>query len=338
MDNNSMRFVKNLKLGWNLGNTLDAIGGDGLTSETAWGNPATTKEMIDAVRDAGFNVLRVPTTWYNHMDKDCAVDPAWMERVARIAGWGLDSGMYVILNLHHENWHAPTYANADRAESILTSLWAQIAERFGDRGQSLIFEAMNEPRLHGSPEEWSGGTAEGRDVINRLNAAFVRTVRSAGGHNASRHLMVPVYAASADPKAWEGFEVPQDDNISVSIHSYSPYDYALNVKGGNEWDENDGKDTGVLDGLFDSIAARFIEKGYPVIMGEFGAMNKRNTPSRARWAEYYTRKAAEKGIPCVWWDNGSFEGEGELFGLLDRRGLSWPYPEIVEALERGAGI
>jgi len=191
---------------------------------------------------------------------------------------------------------------------------------------------MNEPRMKGTPQEWTGGNPEAREVINKLNQDFVDTIRNSGGNNPYRHLMIPTYAASSDPKTWKDFVIPDDDKVIVSIHAYIPYNFALNKNGTDKWSPTNRNDTREIDSLMDNLYNTFISKGQPVILGEFGAMDKNNLEDRVAWAKYYVQKAKEKGIPCIWWDNGAFTGSGELFGLLDRRTLEWKYPEIVEAL------
>lgn len=335
----SLELVKEIVIGWNLGNTLDATGGNNtLNSETSWGNPRTTKKMIDAVKEAGFQTLRVPTTWENHLGPgpDYMIDPAWLNRVQEIVDYGIDNDMYVILNMHHEEWHFPSYDNLEDAKTILTKVWTQIAEHFQKYDEHLIFEGMNEPRMKGTNLEWIGGNEEARDVINQLNAAFVETIRSSEGNNPLRHLMIPCYAASSDPKTWADFIVPEDDKIIVSIHAYTPYNFALNKNGTSKWSLKNENDTRDINNLMNNLYDNFVSKGQPVILGEFGAMTKKdNLEDRIAWAEYYVKEATEKGIPCIWWDNGAFYGSGELFGLLKRMYLKWEYPEIVDALMRG---
>lgn len=334
----STELVKELKIGWNLGNTLDATGGGALlNTEMSWGNPATKEDMFIAVKEAGFNIIRIPVSWGNHLgpEPDYTIHTVWLDRVNEVVDYAIENDLFVILNMHHEEWHFPSYDNLDKAEAILTKVWSQIAERFKDYDEHLIFEGMNEPRMKGTPQEWTGGNSEARDVINRLNRSFVDTIRNSEGNNPYRHLMIPTYAASSDPKTWKDFIIPEDDKIIVSIHAYTPYHFALNKHGTADWSPDNVNDTKDIDSLMNNLYDFFISKGYPVILGEFGAMDKDNQEARVLWAEYYIRKATEKGIPCIWWDNGAFMGSGELFGLLDRRKGEWRHPEIIEALMRG---
>ena len=335
-DISSVELVKEMNIGWNLGNTMDSSG-TGKFSEISWGNPLTKKAMIDKVREAGFNTLRIPVTWQQHMGPapDYIIDKAWLDRVQEVVNYGIADGMYVIINMHHEDWHCLYYDKADAAIDQLKKAWLQIADRFENYDEHLIFEGMNEPRQNGAPDEWIGGNKEGWDVINRLNAAFIDTIRNAGGNNPLRHLMIPPYAASSSTMVWENFEVPEDEKVIVSIHAYTPYNFALNISGTADWSISNKNDTYEIDTLVSNIKEYFLNKGIPVILGEFGALDKNNTESRVAWAEYYVKKAKENGIVCIVWDNGKFLGSGELLGLLDRSNLTWKYPEIIEAFMKG---
>lgn len=332
----STELVKDIKIGWNLGNTLDATG-EGLSSELSWGNPFTTKENIDKVKEAGFNLVRIPTTWENHLTSTVTyiIHPSWLERVKEIVDYAIGNDMYVILNLHHEEWHYPSYENEEDAKEQLIAIWTQIGDYFKDYDEHLIFEAMNEPSMVGSKYEWTSGTAESRDIINQLNLAFIHTIRNQGGNNEKRHLMIPPYAASSNKDAWVDFVVPKDDKIIISIHGYAPYDFALNKEGTSDFRSDLNRHTRSIDELMMNLDTHFIQNNIPVIIGEFGAVDKDNINDRVIWSTYYVQKAYEKGIPCVWWDNGAFIGDGENFGLLDRRNNIWVFPEIIDALMLG---
>ncbi|MBP1545502.1 MAG: glycoside hydrolase family 5 protein [Oscillospiraceae bacterium] len=338
----STELVKEMKVGWNLGNTLDSViqnpKGTELPSdwETAWGQPVTTKAMIDNVASQGFNVLRVPTTWEGKFGEgpDYKIDPDWMARVTEIVDYGIDNDMFVILNIHHEEWHMPKYDNEAKAQEILTALWSQIAENFKDYNEKLIFEGMNEPRLKGEPNEWNGGNAEARDVINHWNAAFVETVRNAGGNNKLRHLMVTPYAASSLDSVLNDFVVPEDDKVIVSVHAYLPYTFALAepAQATKEWSADKPSDTQDIDVLMVKLKEYYLDKGIPVIIGEMGTRNRMNTEARAECARYYSNAAHNAGIPICWWDNNAFVGSGENFGIFDRKTFEWRYPDINAAL------
>lgn len=341
-DISSMELIKEMKVGWSLGNTFDSTIGDPNGSETpadwetAWGQPVTTKAMIDSVKAQGFNVLRLPVTWEGKFGEgpDYTINPDWLARIKEVVDYGIANDMFVIVNLHHEEWHMPQADNKENAEAIIRALWSQIADYFADYNELLIFEGLNEPRLKGMPSEWNGGTAEAREIINGWNAAFVETVRSKGGNNAKRHLMVPTYAASSLQSVLGDFVVPDDDKVIVSIHAYLPYSFALadNSQAKLEWHADDPADTRDIDTLFATLKELYIDNGQAVIIGEFGTRNRMNTDYRVECAKYYVTKATEVGIPCVVWDNNAFVGNGECFGLFDRKTFEWRYPDIIKAM------
>lgn len=335
-DLTAMDIVKDMKIGWNIGNTLDSTRTD-ITRidppykfETAWGNPKVTQELIDTVLGSGFNVIRIPVSWTNHIgpEPEYQITDSWMERVQEVVDYAYDKGAYVILNIHHEDWNYPYYDNLDRASAEMEAVWKQIAEVFQDYDEHLIFEGQNEPRKVGTPFEWNGGDAEGWEVVNKTNQVFIDTVRAAGGSNPYRMLMIPGYAANCSVGI-KHIEVPENDNrVIISVHAYEPYDFALNKDGRSEWNH----DTDEIDRLMKDLQTLFLDKGIPVIIGEFGAMNKNNESDRAEWAAYYVSAARKTGVPCIWWDNGLFEGDGERFGLFDRHTYECRYPELLAAL------
>lgn len=334
-------IARDMGAGWNLGNTLDAGGADPmpispLAQETAWGNPVTTSEMIGLLKDTGFSTLRIPVTWQRHIGPapDYLIEKEFMNRVQEVVDYGIEREMYVILNLHHEDWCFPSTDNTEAAPK-LTAVWRQIAARFAGYSEKLIFEAMNEPRMKGTPEEWTGGNAEARSVINSWNYTIIRTIRETGFNNEKRFLMIPTIAASSDAAALKDFYVPKDKNVIVSIHAYIPYDMVLSTSNArNTFDPAKSTDTADINAFFKRLDDRFLSQGVTVVIGETGCLNKsENAQSRAAWADYYTQMAVQRGIPCVWWDNGVRTGTGktEAFGLMNRKEVSWWYPEIAEA-------
>ncbi len=340
-DISSVELVKDMKIGWSLGNTLDAgnesnRGQAPGSIEKSWGNPDTTKEMIDEIKKAGFNVLRVPTTWdWSTGDApDYKISEEWLARVKEVVDYGMANDMYVILNIHHETWHDPLEENYEAASDRLKKVWTQIGNYFENYDEHLIFEGLNEPRVRKSDEEWNGGSPATREIVNKLDADFVSTIRSLGGNNKLRHLMIPGYAASSSEVALKDLKIPEnDDKLIVSVHAYTPYNFALaEGKPGALWVACKEGFTTDIDALANTLKTLFIDKGQAVIIGEFGARSKDNEKYRAEWAKYYVTKMNTIGVPCVWWDNGAFTGSGELFGLLDRRTLEWKYPLVKEAL------
>ncbi|AAK78802.1 endoglucanase [Clostridium acetobutylicum] len=332
-DMTSQQIVNDMKVGWNLGNTLDAS-----PDETGWGNPKTTKAMIDKIKEAGFNTVRIPVSWSSHIGAgpSYTIDQAWLNRVQEVVNYVIQDHMYAILNTHHDtSWIIPTYNKEAASTDELTKVWGQIANRFKDYDSHLIFETLNEPRIVGSPEEWNGGTAESRDVINKFNLTAVNTIRSTGSNNSSRFIMVPTYAASTATAAMNDLVIPNNDKrVIVSLHMYAPYSFAMDPKGTSHWGGEADKDA--LDGQLNAIYNKFVKNGQPVVIGEFGSINKNNESSRASLAKFYVSDARKKGITTVWWDNGKSAVGDDNYGILDRNNLTWVFPKLVRTIVNSA--
>ena len=332
----SKELLKEIKIGWNLGNTMDATGDPTLGAETHWQTTTTSVYMFELLKDTGFDIVRIPVSWGEHMDSSYKVDPEWMARVHEIVDYGINNGLYVILNTHHENWYMPTEEDMPQDLEQLKALWEQIAEEFKGYDEHLIFEGVNEPRLRDTPLEWSGGTPGSRKVVAEYAKTFYETVRASGGNNAKRHLMLTGYAAASRKDCLQDIWLPDgDDKVIVSVHAYLPYNFALNVKGTDKWSID--KDTGEIDNFFKDLDELFVSKDIPVIVGEFGVLNKDNLEDRIACTEYYISKARELGIPCLWWDNNSVYGNGENFGIMDRSMIPvWRYQRLTDAIIKAA--
>ena len=355
LDKNAMRdipaaqLVSEMTIGWNLGNTFDATASGNNDPETAWVSVPTTKAIIDKIADAGFNVLRIPITWatgegvYQRVGNgpNFTINPKFLDRLEEVVNYGLDDGMFVIINTHHDDalgdntWLTFTDAGYGASSAELTALWAQIANRFKGYGDHLIFETMNEPHVG---DDWTG-SSEYYNNVNRLNQDALNAIRATGGNNDGRFIMLPSYAASSGSTQMNAFVLPDDPTGSAnpkliaSVHAYSPYDFALNTDDTkNQWGTAADKQN--LKNMFSDVNKAFISKGIPVVLGEFGAMNKNNEAIRAQWARYFISDAKQYGIPCVWWDNDAFSS-GEKFGLLDRATLTFPYPLLLKGLMSG---
>jgi len=345
-DTSATEFVAGIKLGWNLGNTLDAGGQKNLTvaqMETGWGNPVTTEQNFITLKNKGFNTIRIPVSWYKTVDDDYSIREDWLIRVTEIVNYADKNNMYIILNTHHDtSIFRLMNTNVDAGLAAFEIIWKQIALQFRNYNEKLIFEALNEPRTPGSVSQWDGGTEEEQKNLNKYYDVFVKTVRNTGGNNNKRFLLINPYAASAESNAMRALVLPKDSadkKLIVSVHFYEPYNFALDPSSPvNTWDKNKASDIVPIYTRVDRANSLFISKGIPVIIGEFGAMNKENEEVRAQWAEYYVGYARGKGIPCVWWDNGVFEGTGEKFGILDRRSNTFKFESVVDALLKGAGV
>lgn len=337
-DISSMDIVYDMKVGWNLGNTLDAWanGVSGLNTETCWGNPKTTKAMIDAVKAKGFKTVRVPVTWNGHFGSapSFTIEKVWLDRVEEVVNYVLDNNMYAILNTHHDEWVTLTSSSKTEVTDKLSKIWAQIANRFKDYSDYLIFETLNEPRLYGTQYEWSGGTSEARSILNDYNLAVVNTIRKSGGNNALRHIMIPTHAATAMDVAQNALVIPNNDQrIIVSQHTYWPYNFTMNTGSGatSSWGSN--KDQAECIAELDRIKKVFVSKGIPVVIGEWGSIEKSNIADRAFHAEFYAREVRKRGMLPVWWDNGYEKSGG--FALLGRKSGTWVFPSIVDGLIKG---
>lgn len=330
-------LVADMKTGWNLGNTFDANEG-----ETSWGNPLTTHEMIDAVAQAGFDLIRIPVTWEQHFDNetDYTINAEWMARVTEVVNYAVDNDMYVIINCHHEtDWIKPTMDEVDSVLPKFTAMWKQIAENFKEYGDKLLFEGLNEPRIVGGSNEWNGGTADNRQALNVLNKAFVDTVRATGGNNSTRALLITTVAAAVAESAMKELEIPDDPNIIISLHAYTPYDFTYeDGKNLFYYDDSVGSS---IDWVFNLIDNFFTSKDIPVIITEYGSVNKiidfsvvpnPRYEENVKWVTRYLERAKQSGIPCVWWDNGYHFSGNELFGIFDRNDCTWFAPDLVEAI------
>jgi len=338
-DITAAQLVANIKVGWNLGNTLDANNTWDKNPtveqyEKAWGNPVTTKGMITAIKNAGFNAIRIPVSWTKCADSNYNIRTDWMARVTEVVNYAVENDMYILLNTHHdENVFKFTNANKNASINAFIKIWGQIACNFQNYSEKLIFEGLNEPRTIGSAAEWNGGTADERANLNEHYKAFVETVRACSGNNDKRFLMINTYSASGLAAAMSGLDIPSDtaqNKIIVSYHAYEPYNFALNEKSTvNTWSQN-SSDTSPITERIDQAYSIFVSKGIPVIIGEFGALDKKNEPARAAWAEYYVKYAAQKGIKCFWWDDGG------NFRLYDRKNNTFYFPQIKDAIMKGA--
>lgn len=326
-------IVKTMNVGWCLGNTLDSYdtGKTGLSTETGWGNLKTTKEMIKSVKDSGFNSIRIPVTWGEHMNGD-TIDADWLARVKEVVDYAYNEDMFVILNMHHDDyiWFEPQDSEYAADSAKLKSIWNQVASYFMDYGDRLIFEGMNEPRTVGSANEWMGGTPEERAVIVKYEQDFVDTVRKTGGNNSHRSLIITSYAASAETAAINDVIVPANaGNIIVSVHYYAPWQFS---DGSSTEFGDSGK--AELDAKFAELKQKFIDKGTPVIIGEFGCVNAAPESVRQEYYRYYISAAKKQGIKCFIWDNNVSSGE-QSFGIFNRGALTWN-DAILSAVMEGA--
>jgi endoglucanase len=328
----SIKFAQSLGRGWNLGNTLEACEKfstekAGLESETMWGNPETTKELLQYVKDCGFDSIRVPVTWAQHLGDapEYTIDKQWLDRVNTIVDWCYELDMKVIINVHHDDafWLITDNAHKDEATDILTKVWAQISERFKDYDENLVFDVMNEPRVANAEDEWQGNE-ESREVVNHLNFAALETIRNGGGYNATRYVMIPTYAASGLTENVNALKLPEDDRVLVSVHYY--HDTAHQSEFPDAKDVWGNMSKLELYKIFRNIHDKFIAKGYGVVLSEFGYTDREHIDNLAENTRFYVNLAEKLGFSCMVWDNG------ESFMLIDRKSLTQKYPEYIEAI------
>lgn len=351
-DTETYRMLKDMKIGWNLGNTFDALDCTWLTDEldyeSAWCGVKTTPELIAALKEAGFNTIRIPVSWHNHLtdEKNYTISEAWLNRVNEVVDYCVDQDMYVILNIHHDNSKAYMYPSSeylDQSVNYVSAIWKQLAEHFKDYDEKLLFASLNEPRLVEHTNEWwiDPSSADCKDAIaciNTLNQTFVDVVRASGGNNASRYLICPGYDASVDGALNKGFVLPtdpvdNDQHIIISVHAYTPYNFALESPGTAEWSSSNARDVSNMVGFMNNLYTTYVSKGIPVIIDEFGAQEKKgNIEARSDFAGCYIANARARGLTCIWWDNNVMKGNGERFGIIDRKTLKWAFPEIVDAM------
>lgn len=338
----SAGLVKKIKVGWNLGNTCEAGIWDGwndddLNIETNWLNPKvkTSKAMFTTLKEAGFNAIRIPVRWYLHADADLNINNRWMARVKEIVDYAVSQDMYVILNSHHDNWYdrLPIGYNEADIQTKFKNMWTQIANTFKEYDEHLIFAGTNEIIKLNSDggENWGSPNDQNFKFINDLMQLFVNTVRATGGNNEWRCLMVQPWACNPANAISDKFILPTDskqDRIILEYHCYDPYNYAT-PKNQHEVSQKDYND---IANNFSKLNAKFVLKGIPCIMAEFGSTqdnkySKGNDAADKIRAEYHTfvvKEAKKYNIPGFYWDNYCFETTGENFGLLDRKNCNFP--------------
>ena len=334
--------VKNMGVGWNLGNTLEANsqtyhdftknnywGQQGLESETCWGQSKAKPELIKMMKDAGFGAIRVPVTWYNHMDKDGKVNAEWMKRVHEVVDYVINQGLYCIVNVHHDtgadddsfkSWIKADEANYTQNKARYENLWKQIAEEFKDYDEHLLFESYNEMLDKLSSWCFASFAAKGQydatvatsayNAINSYAQSFVTTVRNTGGNNATRNLVVNTYAACCGNGTWSDhlkeplsqLTIPTDpaaNHLMVQVHDYP------NIANGI---------ANVKKEIDDMVAAwntHILSKGIPMILGEWGTANVDEGDGKTdydvrrdvmfEFVDYMIAKCKENNVATFYW-------------------------------------
>ena len=335
----SVELTDLMGVGWNAGNTLDAIGG-----ETAWGNPMLTQQLFNSVKAAGFDTVRLPVAWSQFSDEtNFIIDDSWMDRVEEVVNYALNADLYVIMNIHWDGgWMQPTYSQQDYVNNRLAIMWQQIASRFRDYDHRLLFAGTNEVMVDG---DYGTPTYEYYTVQNSFNQTFVTTVRATGSNNADRYLVVQGFNTNIDHAV--NFAVMPTDTVSdrllMEIHYYDPYNFTLNASSSiTQWGviATDASATetwaneSYVDSQFQKMKANFVDQGVGVILGEYGVISRLSVADhesyRVYWDQYITESAIEHDMVPVYWDNG-YTGDNGM-GIFDRSSGAQVYPDIVNAI------
>jgi hypothetical protein len=345
VDESAKEACVNMGLGYNLGNTLDAnnigTGKEVSAYETAWGQPVTTQALMTFLKKEGFNSVRVPVTWYEHLDADGNVDAKWMARVKEVADYVINAGMYCIINVHHDTGADnatsgfKSWIKADASVYVSTKnkyekLWTQIANEFSGYDQHLLFEGYNE--ILDTNNSWSAPASGSASytAINNYAQSFVNAVRNTGGNNATRNLIVNTYGAGNSDVALSNLTTPTDNvtgHIAVEIHTYDPYNW---FKTYGQWTSACSTE---IKNMFTRLNTHFVSKGIPVIVGEYGthgetSVSKTSTTTQiqaaADQAADMVKQAKAYGIATFYWMS-ILEGS-------DRTVPQWTLPTVVAAM------
>lgn len=325
------QIADNMGVAWNLGNSLELVNGFGENDEKASGNPKTTKKLIQTVKAAGFNTIRIPVSYLTKIGDapDYTIDSAYLDRVQEVVDYAYDMGMYVIIDIHGDgfnnvknSWIDISTSNVTQAYQMLNKyikVWTQIADRFSDYDQRLVFESVNEVMID---NYYSESPDPAYSNINALNQVFVNAVRTSGDKNADRVLIIPGYNTdinlTVSPLGSSvGFAKPNDsteNRLMLSVHYMDPYDFTLNTSGTSSWGTDE--ELSYIEEQFDKISSFASSLDMPIFLGEYGSIDKNNTAVRASYCYWINYYAAQYGIVTAYWDNGDINTSGTA--LFDR--------------------
>lgn len=335
----TMELVQDMGIGINLGNTLESYGdwidqwGDGTPNayETAWGSPTITEAMIQGYANAGFGTLRIPVAWSNLMADDgtYTISSAYLARVQEVANWALDAGMYVIVNIHYDGgWFSNFSTDKDTSMTKYRRIWEQLSAAFTDYSDYLILESLNEEGAWDDIwNRWSGTDSQKQEaysLLNEINQTFVDIVRSSGGNNAERHLLIAGYATDVTLTCDPYFQMPSDPagRCAVSVHYYTPSDFAI-LEEDADWGTarstwGTDADLQELDTNMNLLQATFIEDGIPVIIGEYGCpKNNKDETSVRLFLTSVCEAARARQICPVLWDIQGLHYDRETCAMTD---------------------
>lgn len=332
-------MLQKVRIGWNLGNALDACGIDpGSVSEltdyeTQWHNPPICPSLFQTVHEAGYQAVRIPVTYFEHMDQDGNIDIAWLNRVKTVIDYVLDNDMYCITNVHHDTgaglqaWLKADITTYTKVRARFIKLWTQIAVAFKDYGEKLIFESFNE--MLDARSAWDYTDPEGYECINLYHQDFVDTIRQSGGCNLRRNLLLNTYGASPMEAAAQAFRLPSDihpGHLMVGVHFYKPDAFTSGDM--QTWNSEGEKE---VDAFFQRMDKYFLNKNIPVIMGECGTHDIRTQDQRTLYVKSVLSYIKNRPISYFWWD------DGDHMKLIDRLSEQIIYKKLQAALTDAAG-
>lgn len=359
MENDAITLASKIKIGWNLGNSLEVPLTDG--GETGWGNPKTTRALIDLVKKSGFNAVRIPCAWDSYADSTHVISSEWLARVKEVVDYCIGNDMYVILNIHWDSGWLENNCTIGKQEEVnqkQVNYWSQIAEYFKDYDERLLFAGCNEPNI--ARYQGEEMAREEMAVLKTYEQSFVNAVRTTGGRNKYRVLIVQ--GPHADIECTEMYygNLPEDvvpNRLMMEVHCYTPWNFCGmsqdeswgksyyfwgkdNHKEGSERNAEWGEEEDI-NKLFAKMKTMFVDRDVPVVLGEYGAIRREDLKdsekmdlhlkSRAYYVRYITEQAKINGMIPIYWDNGYRD-----FGIFDRKELSVSDSLILESLMHGA--
>jgi len=342
----AQEIASKVKIGWNLGNTLEAIGG-----ETAWGNPKATQRLIDSVKAAGFSTIRLPVSWDSHANSTThIIDSAWMARVKEVVDYCIKDSLYVFINIHYDNGWLEKHVNTTDSANVKVkqkAYWTQIATYFKDYDEHLLFASANEP---------NASDAKATAILMSYHQVFIDAVRATGGNNSSRTLIIQGPDTDMDKTNSYMNTMPVDticNRLMVEVHYYTPWNFC-----GMSKDETWGKmfyywgngyhstitpsrnptwgEESDMAKYFDMMKVKFVDKGIPVIIGEYGASARKGIPeialhnaSREFWYKTVVQYAVNRGLIPYVWDTGD---------IINRNTGAVKDRPVIESILEGAGL
>jgi endoglucanase len=354
MKSNAAELASKIKIGWNIGNTMEATGG--VMNETAWGNPRISQELIDLVKKSGFNAVRLPCAWdqYSANPAKAKISEEWLNRVKEVVQYCVDKDMYVVLNIHWDGgWleNNCTYDKQKINNAKQKAYWEQIATHLRDFDEHLLFAGSNEPNVD---------NAEKMAVLDSYHQTFVDAVRSTGGKNTYRILVVQGPSTDIEKTSNLFTYMPKDKTekrLMMEVHYYTPWNFcgmekdeswgtmfyywgkenhsSTDAGRNSNWGEEDD-----VNKFFGMMKKQFVNKGIPVVLGEYGAIRRDNLTgealtkhlaSRASYNKYVTQMAIANGLIPFYWDNGAGN-----FAIFDRKTNTVSDKQVLDAIMEGA--